>query len=451
MRRLLALASAIFGPGGDLESVQRIFIGPDVPTDARKTIECRECHMPLQASDDAARGDDLDYNRSARDGKHRSHRFLGANQFMPLALPLEGAQEHVDLTDRWLQGRIDVPEIAHKWRTGPAVPIELVAPAEARPGDEVRLAVVITNNKVGHDFPTGPLDIIQSWIEVVVRDPARAPQLAGTEVATATYADVLRSAGVPSVLVVMARGVTGGGQVHNQGTIGGSFCYANPASDAPGALVGLLHRAVAREDVVPVDDDARGHEHLAAPVAHVAIAEVAHLGILERAPAVEQDATLPDDWDPATVGDQETVEDDYDFGVLIADLPDRQREVADVRRADGGIGGRGEAGEPLSFTGAELVSMNLWGFRRHALTALSEQFGAFLDARGPDPESEFLLPDAAGGQVAAGRARLQVLAAPDRWFGLTFADDLPLVRAALAELVRAGVYPDDLRAGFARL
>jgi hypothetical protein len=30
--------------------------------------------------------------------------------------------------------------------------------------------VLITNNKVGHDFPTGPLDIIQSWVEIVVRD-----------------------------------------------------------------------------------------------------------------------------------------------------------------------------------------------------------------------------------------------------------------------------------------
>lgn len=139
-------------------------------TNPRRTIECRECHMPLQDSHDAARGDNLDYNRSAGDGKHRSHQFLAANQFMPLALKLDGAEEHATLTERWLQGRIDIPEIADKWRTGPAVPIELVAPAQVRPGEQIRLAVVITNNKVGHDFPTGPLDIIQSWVEVVVRD-----------------------------------------------------------------------------------------------------------------------------------------------------------------------------------------------------------------------------------------------------------------------------------------
>ncbi len=29
---------------------------------------------------------------------------------------------------------------------------------------------MITNNKVGHEFPTGPLDIIQAWVEIVVTD-----------------------------------------------------------------------------------------------------------------------------------------------------------------------------------------------------------------------------------------------------------------------------------------
>jgi len=30
--------------------------------------------------------------------------------------------------------------------------------------------VIAINNKPGHDFPTGPLDIIQAWIELEVRD-----------------------------------------------------------------------------------------------------------------------------------------------------------------------------------------------------------------------------------------------------------------------------------------
>jgi hypothetical protein len=140
------------------------------PGDARKTIECRECHMPLVASDDPASGDDLDYNRVPSDGKHRSHRFLGANQFMPVALNLPGASQHAQLTEKWLRGEIAVPEIASKWRTGPAVPIEIVAPATVVSGKPVTIQAMLTNNKTGHDFPTGPLDIIQAWVELTVTD-----------------------------------------------------------------------------------------------------------------------------------------------------------------------------------------------------------------------------------------------------------------------------------------
>lgn len=138
--------------------------------DPAKTIECRECHMPLQPSHDPAAGDDRDYNRSPDDGKVRSHRFLAANQFIPTAMQLPGADEQVRLTEKWLRGEIPVPEIAAKWRPGPAVPIQLIAPMTAKPGARITVQAELTNNKVGHDFPTGPLDIIQAWVQLEVKD-----------------------------------------------------------------------------------------------------------------------------------------------------------------------------------------------------------------------------------------------------------------------------------------
>ena len=141
------------------------------PGDPTNTIECRECHMPLvSSSTEPGSGDALDYNRTPDDGAHRSHRFLGANQFMPALLGLDGADEQVELTERWMRGEIEIPEIADKWTEGPAVPIELIAPEQVSAGDEVALRVRITNNKAGHDFPTGPLDIIQAWVEIKVTD-----------------------------------------------------------------------------------------------------------------------------------------------------------------------------------------------------------------------------------------------------------------------------------------
>ena len=91
---------------------------------------------------------------------------------MPHALKLPGADEQTRLTEKWLRGEIEVPEIASKWRKGPAVPIEVMAPDHVRPGDPITINVVLTNNKVGHDFPTGPLDIIQAWVELDVTDQA---------------------------------------------------------------------------------------------------------------------------------------------------------------------------------------------------------------------------------------------------------------------------------------
>jgi hypothetical protein len=138
--------------------------------DARHTIECRECHMPLVASTDPAAGDTSDYNRGPNDHKHRSHRFLAANNFMPGLLKLEGAARHTELTRQWLEGKFKIPEIQGKWAQGPAVLLRLQAPDAVPAGKQFPVRVLLTSNKVGHDFPTGPLDMIQSWVELSVAD-----------------------------------------------------------------------------------------------------------------------------------------------------------------------------------------------------------------------------------------------------------------------------------------
>ena len=138
--------------------------------DPRRTVECRECHMPLVPSTDPAAGDASDYNRTARDGRHRSHRFIASNQMMPALLKLEGWPEQARLTEAWLQGRLEVPEIRDKWAEGPIVRVDLDVPEEVRRGASLPVRIVLTSNKVGHDYPTGPLDIIQSWLELRVTD-----------------------------------------------------------------------------------------------------------------------------------------------------------------------------------------------------------------------------------------------------------------------------------------
>ena len=141
-------------------------------------------------------------------------------------------------------------------------------------------------------------------------------------------------------------------------------------------------------------------------------------------------------------------------GVAVTDpagLLTRLEEVREVRRTPEGLTGTGPDGTRRSLAGDEVASMNLWGFAPAMLPVLMDQFAAFLDTADGDPTPEFLLSTAVNAQVAQGRARLRVLVAPDRWFGITFAADLPAVRDAIAALVRAGTYPADLRAAFDRL
>jgi hypothetical protein len=143
-----------------------------VEGDPEKTVECRECHMPLIASTDPAAGDSTDYNRFNDDGMHRSHRFIAANSMVPALLELEGWERHVELTQEWLQGKTEIAEISDKWSDGPVIKMALETPETIEPGGTMPVRVIMTANKVGHDFPTGPLDIIQSWVELRVYDPA---------------------------------------------------------------------------------------------------------------------------------------------------------------------------------------------------------------------------------------------------------------------------------------
>ncbi len=138
--------------------------------DPKKNISCRECHMPLQATADPANGDSSDYYRSPDDNKHRSHRTLASNSYIPQLLKLDGADEQIKLTEKWLQGKIEIPEIADKWVNGPVVKMQLSATKNIRPGQPIDISLSLMNNKTGHDFPTGPLDMIESWIELTVTD-----------------------------------------------------------------------------------------------------------------------------------------------------------------------------------------------------------------------------------------------------------------------------------------
>jgi NDP-sugar pyrophosphorylase family protein len=96
------------------------------------------------------------------------------------------------------------------------------------------------------------------------------------------------------------------------------------------------------------------------------------------------------------------------------------------------------------YTGAEIVSMNCWGFTPAVFDGLDAQLREFLQTRGGDPKAEFYLPAAVSTMIARQEAAVTVLPTDSSWFGITYRDDKPRVKAAIAELVHAGQYPVQL-------
>lgn len=123
------------------------------------------------------------------------------------------------------------------------------------------------------------------------------------------------------------------------------------------------------------------------------------------------------------------------------------REYTTIRRTDSGArheGKDGAAGAARDFTGEEPVSMNFWGFTPSFFTPLRSLFEEFLKERGTEVASEFFLPAAVDTLIRAGRARVQVLRTPSPWLGVTYREDLPVVREAVRRLVAAGEYRERL-------
>lgn len=90
----------------------------------------------------------------------------------PLALGSPGAEEQIRNVNQWLTGKTEVPEIRKVWPQGAVIPMKIEVPTSVRPGAVLAVRIVLTNNKAGHSFPTGPLNIVRVWIELEVYDNA---------------------------------------------------------------------------------------------------------------------------------------------------------------------------------------------------------------------------------------------------------------------------------------
>ena len=93
-----------------------------------------------------------------------------------------------------------------------------------------------------------------------------------------------------------------------------------------------------------------------------------------------------------------------------------------------------------------IVSMNMWGFTPSFLEKIQEGFPEFLETAVPGnpAKAEYLLPRSVDAMLKDGVATVKILTSADKWYGVTYAQDKPVVVEALANLTKAGKYPDGL-------
>ena len=88
-----------------------------------------------------------------------------------------------------------------------------------------------------------------------------------------------------------------------------------------------------------------------------------------------------------------------------------------------------------------IVSMNMWGFTPGIFPELEKGFSTFLREKIEIPKSEYLLPEEVGMLVRNKKATVKVIPTAEKWFGVTYPEDKPLVQKAIGILVDDGVYP----------
>ncbi len=86
--------------------------------------------------------------------------------------------------------------------------------------------------------------------------------------------------------------------------------------------------------------------------------------------------------------------------------------------------------------------MNLWGLTPDVFTYLESKYKEFL-AHADLSKDEFFLQEGINEGIAQG-ATLKVYHNLDRWYGMTYKEDLPELKKAMEAFIEEGLYPKQI-------
>ena len=125
----------------------------------------------------------------------------------------------------------------------------------------------------------------------------------------------------------------------------------------------------------------------------------------------------------------------------------RITERTRIEKRNGGIAYSEDDGASWTeLPGDTLVSMNMWGFTRSILDEIKAGFPAFLEKGlvSNPMKCEYFLPAVVSTLLEEGRATVAVLASADKWYGVTYKEDKPVVVQAIKKMKAEGRYPEKL-------
>lgn len=122
-------------------------------------------------------------------------------------------------------------------------------------------------------------------------------------------------------------------------------------------------------------------------------------------------------------------------------------EMTRIEKHDSGIEYSEDDGTTWNpIDGETLVSMNMWGFTHSMLDEIKKGFPVFLEngLKENPMKCEYYLPAVVSDLLAEDRAVVKVLESEDKWYGVTYKEDKPMVVEAIRKLKEEGLYPEKL-------
>ena len=136
-------------------------------------------------------------------------------------------------------------------------------------------------------------------------------------------------------------------------------------------------------------------------------------------------------------------------GVCVTDEEGHLQKIHErthIERHDGSVAYTEDEGKTWTALPQDsTVSMNMWGFSESILKELKARFPKFLEENLPvNPmKCEYFLPFVVDELLGENKATVKVLKSMDKWYGVTYKEDKPVVVAAIQRMKDEGLYPQD--------